>query len=163
DQRGLGTAELAPATGFRHHVPMSDDAPEEVVRGEEDQVSAAVSVRADDVVLAGGHVFLVAREDDEPVRGAQAGAGSDGTEVRVGEVVGAKVICLDPFQEGEVVALPMRRRSSMEEGATEPGRALVPAGVPRVAVTVAVRVAEVVGLPGLSRDDDGDLVDAQGS
>ena len=51
----------------------------------------------------------------------------------------------------------------MKEGSAEPRCALVPAGVPGVTVAVAVAVAEVVGLPGLRRDDDGNVVDSEHS
>jgi hypothetical protein len=55
DQRGLGAPELAPAPRLGHQVSVPEDAPEEIVRGEEDQVPTAVSVAGDHVVLARGH------------------------------------------------------------------------------------------------------------
>ena len=47
------------------------DAPEEVVRGQEDEPAAEVAVALDEVVEAPRDVLGVAREDDQVVRGAQ--------------------------------------------------------------------------------------------
>src|SRR4029450_12879040 len=103
----------------------------------------------------------MARVDHELVGGAQPGAVLDAAQVGVGEVVRPMTGCARPLEKRQVVALEVRRRASVQEGPSEPPPALVPACVPRVAATVAVGIAEVVGLPGLGRDDDGDRLGAE--
>ncbi len=71
DERGFGTTEVPPAAGFHDDV-RPFDAPEEVVRGEEHQVSAEVAVPLDEIVFTRGHVLVVPGEDDQVVRPASA-------------------------------------------------------------------------------------------
>jgi hypothetical protein len=72
--------------------------PEEVVRGEEHEAAAEIAIPLDDVVAALGDVLLVAREDDQVVRGAQPVARSRPLEVVVGEAIDPLA---RPVQPGE--------------------------------------------------------------
>ena len=62
------------------------------------------------------------------------------------------------MQEREVVAAEVVRHAAVEVRASEPGGVTLPVGVPGVALPVSVVVAEVVGLPGHRRQDDGDAM-----
>ena len=116
----------------------------------------SVPVALDDVVLVLGHVLGMAREDDEVVRLGQLVA----ARVRLEVVVGQEVDVLPgPVQPRDKIEIPVAepvRDAEVEERPREvdrPGRA---ADVPAVAPAVAVRVPEVVRLPRVRREDDGD-------
>jgi hypothetical protein len=64
-------------------------------------------------------------------------------------------------QKGQVVTAEVRRLAAREEGAVEPHRAGRAAGVPGVADAVAVLVPEVVCLPRVRGQDDGDPVPSE--
>src|SRR5262249_49771973 len=85
-ETGFGTSQVPPALDPCERVPSSRHVPEEVVRGEEHQVAAAIAVALDRVVLANGDVLVVAWEHDEVVGpGQPVAAGS--VEIAVGKEV----------------------------------------------------------------------------
>ncbi len=161
DQSGFGAAEIAPLRDARHNVILDRDLPEEVVRGEEREVPAQVAVLGDDVVLARRHVLVMAGEDDQRVCVGQRLAVADVAQLRVGQVVDVAVRLGEPADERRVVLLPVRRHPAVEERPDQARLQLLPAGVPRVGLAIAVVVAEVVRLPRLGRHDDGDPVLAE--
>ena len=63
---------------------------------------------------------------------------------------------LEPCEEGEIPVVEAKGDPEVEERPGQIDRVGSPTQVPRVAPTVAVRVREVVGLPGLGREHDGD-------
>ena len=155
DQPRLRPPEVPPLGHAREHRPLLGDAPEEVVRREEHQVAAEVAVPLDRVVLARRHVLAVPGVDDEVVRLRQLVAG-ERFDVRLGKEVDRLLRPVEPVQEPLVVAVEERGNAAVEIRAVK-GRALVRRpGVPRVAPAVAVGVPEVVRLPGVGREDDGD-------
>ena len=155
DEPGFRATQPAPVRHPGDAVSVSPHLPEEVVRREEHQVAAEVAVALDDVVRVLRHVFRVAREDDEVVGRGQLVAGTDGRKVVVGEKVGSPS---GPIQPGDEVEIPVAEpvgHAEVEEGPREAdahGRA---ADIPAVSPAVAVCVPEVVGLPGVRRQDDG--------
>ena len=100
-------------------------------------------------------------EDDQVVRPPQRVAARDALEVVVGEEVDLLVRAAEPGDEAEVPVAEAEGNAEVEERALEvDGRARA-ADVPAVAPAVAVGVEEVVGLPGVRREHDRDLVLAE--
>ena len=95
------------------------DAPEEVVRGEEHQVSAEVTVPLDEIVFTRGHVLVMPGEDDQVVRLGECCGALDLLEVPLREVVRLPARPLEPVEESEVIAKPVRH-SAIEVGPAEP-------------------------------------------
>ena len=132
------------------------DAPEEVVRGEEDEASAEVAVALDDVVGVRGHVLAVAREDDEVVEPRElvaARRASRSSSARMSARAGSsRASGGTGSRSGGSVA---ERR-----GRGRAGRAAREEGLPRTSVppAVAVRVVQVVRLPGVRRQDGRDAL-----
>ena len=153
----LGPADGPPLRVTPQDVAILGDLPEEVVRGEEDQPPAEVAEALDHVVGVLGHVLAVAREDDEVVLLPELVAAREQLEVVVREDVRVATRLLEPAEEREVVAEETRRHASFAIGPVEHDRRLT-ARVPRVAPPVPVRVVEVVGLPGVRRENDGDAI-----
>jgi hypothetical protein len=118
-------------------------------------VPAEVPVAGDDVVLARRHVFVVTREDDELIGAGERAAGARGLEVGVGEDVDVLARPREPLEEREVVAAEVVRDAAVQERPPEPDGVHRPVRVP------APAVAQVVGLPGQRRQDDGDAVLAE--
>ena len=81
EQGRLGTPEIAPRLRARQDPAALDDAPEEVVRRQEQRGARRVAVLLDDVVLVVGHVLRVAREDDEVVERGQVARRTDRGEI----------------------------------------------------------------------------------
>src|SRR5439155_10367331 len=67
DERRLGPPEVSPLRDPPESTSFSVNAPEEVVRREERQISAAIPVLNDDVVFVRGHVLVVPWKHDEVV------------------------------------------------------------------------------------------------
>ena len=138
DQCRFGTAELAPFPGAREQRALAADVPEEVVRGEEDQVAAEIAIALDEVHLLRRHVFGMAAEDDQVVQPRQRVAAFEHLEIGLRQVVRLLAVLCEPAQKAEVVLPVLRRDASAEEGATETHGALRTLGVPGVTPAVAV-------------------------
>src|SRR5205823_8068911 len=65
---------------------------------------------------------------------------------------------LQPAEERVLVVLVVGRDPAVEVRAAQPKGLVTPVRVPGIADVVAVLVTEVVGLPGLRRQDDGDAM-----
>ena len=154
-RRASGSRGGAPLRAAAHLVPSLLDAPEEVVRGEEDEPAAEVAIALDDVVRVRGHVLAVTGEDDEVVEPAQLVAARERLEIVVREDVGLPAGLLEPAEEREVVAPEAGRDAPVAVRPVEPHRREA-ARVPGVAPAVTVRVVEVVGLPGVRRKNRSD-------
>src|SRR5919109_1268636 len=161
DERRLRPPELAPARRPHDRAPAPGDAPVEVVRREEHQVAAEVTELAHEPVHVTGHVLLVPGEDDQRGEGRTLPAAPEPVEVGVGEVVRWVVPPRGPVQEVLVVLGEVGRDPAVEEGPVEADpqrdRSRLRSDVPRVAPAVAVRVLEVVGLPRVRGEHDGDV------
>jgi hypothetical protein len=140
----------------RQRLALAHDAPVEVVGGEEHQVAAEVPVRADHLVDMVRHVLLMAGEHDQVVGASERGGAAHPLEVVVGEEVGLQLVDPEPADEPEVVGAEVGRDAVVEVRAGEHEGAVAATRVPGIAVPVAVAVPEVVGLPRVGRQDDGD-------
>ena len=116
EERGLGAPELAPLGDPGHHAVLEVDAPEEVVRREEDEAAAAVAEALDRVVLGGRHVLVVAGEDERVVGPAERRRVADGVELGLGQDVDLLARPAQPVQEVEVVAPEVGRDAAVRKG-----------------------------------------------
>ena len=162
DERRLRPSLVAPQPDLAHAVPVDVDVPEHVVRGKEGEVAAEVAETRNHVELVRGHVLLVAREHDQVVTASELVAARDPPDVLVAQVVDLLPGLLKPREEREVPVVKSERDSEVEERPSQVDRVGQAAHVPRVAPAVPVRVREVVGLPGLRREHDGDPRAAEG-
>ena len=160
DQGSLGPAEVTPLAGAAQQLAGALDAPEEVVGRQEQQVAAAVAKAGDGGQLAVGDVLVVAREDDQVVGRGEACRGR-GLQLVIGDRVHRDAVLDQPLLERHVVAAEERRDATPQERARQIDGGRWPARVPGVTPAVAVGVVEVVGLPRVGRDHDGDPVLAQ--
>src|SRR2546421_122566 len=158
DQGGLGPAELAPLPAAAQERPFAPDLPREVVRREEHEPPAEIAEAPDYVVGVRRHVLLMLRKDDQVVGPAQGVAGADAGEVVVGEPVHLLARPAQPRDERQVpIAEAVREASArIRPAQVDPGDRA--AHLPGVTPAVAVLVGEVVRLPGVGREDDGDPV-----
>src|SRR5439155_9779516 len=108
DDTCLGAAEMPPLADPPHLVPVKDDFPEEIVRGEEHQVSAQVAVALDQVVLVRGRVLLVTGKDDQVVTPREEVAVRDMLEIEVREDVHVSAGAEPPDDRGLEIAEPKR-------------------------------------------------------
>ena len=150
-----GRPSVPPEHDLRQELPVTAHFPEEVVRREEHEVAAAVAVALDDVVGVLGHVLGVAGEDDEVVgarraRPRWANASRSSSE--------RKSTCFPVrFSQAMKSRSQSRKRNGTPKSRNGPREVDAPsrvADVPAVAPAVAVRVPEVVGLPGVRREHD---------
>ena len=109
--------------------------------------------RCDDVVGVLGDVLGVAGEDDQVVEPSQLVAARKELEVVLREEVGCLSGLADELEERHVRAPEPGRRAALAVGPVQADRR-VAARVPGVAPAVAVRVVEVVRLPGVRRHHD---------
>jgi hypothetical protein len=147
DDARLRPSERTPRLPSRE--PRTDpvDAAVEVVRCEEGEVAAEISVALDHVVGVRRDVLLVAREDDEFVALRELRAARDRVEIVVGEEVRAEPMSVEPCDEVEVPVVEAKRNPEVEIRPLKVD-APVPGGdVPRVAPAVSVVVFEVVCRP----------------
>jgi hypothetical protein len=99
----------------------------------------------------------MAGKDDEVVRVRQLVAGREGLEVVVGQEVHVLPGAVQPGDEVEIPVAEAERDAEVEERPLEVDVSRGAADVPAVAPAVAVLVPEVVRLPGVRREDDGDV------
>ena len=156
DERRLRPSELPPELHSRQPLSVATHLPEEVVRREEEEIAAQVAIALDDVVRVRRDVLGVAREDDEVVRRCQPIAARERRDVVVREEVD---LLPGPVQPGDEVEVPVPepvRDAEVEKRARKVDASCRAAHVPAVAPAVAVLVPEVVGLPGVRGEHDGD-------
>jgi hypothetical protein len=112
DDARLRPSERTPRLPSRE--PRTDpvDAAVEVVRCEEGEVAAEISVALDHVVGVRRDVLLVAREDDEFVALRELRAARDRVEIVVGEEVRAEPMSVEPCDEVEVPVVPTSRTTA---------------------------------------------------
>src|SRR6185503_10653318 len=103
DEARLRAAERAPEPDAAQLAAPALDLPEEVVRGEKEEVAAEVAVALDDVVRVLGHVLGVSWEDDEVVQLPHPVAARDALEVVVREHVRLALRQAEPAHERAVV------------------------------------------------------------
>ena len=161
DNPRLRTAELPPRRPPHERLPDAVDPPVQVVRREECEIPADVAIPLDHVVPVTSHVFLVARKDDEIVVPCELVAARDRAEVVVREEVDRPAGLVQPRDELEIPVVEAKRHPEVEIRARQVDVALAAADVPGVAPAVAVRVGEVVRLPRLRREHDGNPLRAQ--
>src|SRR5205807_5531524 len=156
DEPGLGPAELAPELDFAQPVATEHDLGEEVVRREEGEVAAEVAVALDAVVRVPSDVLLVPGEDDEVVARGQLVPASELLEVVVRQEVDALLRPVQPGDERQVPVAEAVGNAEVEERTPQVDAPDRGAHVPAVAPAVAVCILEVVRLPGVRREHDGD-------
>src|SRR4051794_24930895 len=108
DQRGLGTRDVTPEPAAPEVVLRQHHVTEEVVRGEEREVSTEIAVALHDVVDLLRHVLLVTREDDEVVQLRQVVTRRETLEILVREVVGLPAGVHEKAQEPALVRAVVR-------------------------------------------------------
>src|SRR4051794_2248725 len=158
DQSSLRPRQVPPELDPPDALALPVDAPEEVVRGEECEITAQVAVALNQVVHVPGHVLLVAGEDDQVVAGGEVLAGTDLIEVIVREEVGLATGMHEEAQKAALLRAVVRWLAGSGERPRQEDAAPVLVDVPGVAAPVAVRVEEVVRLPAIGRQDHGDAV-----
>ena len=87
-ERGFGPGVIAPATQTDEGLPLALDASEEVVRGEEHEVPAAIAEALHEVVLLRGDVLVMSGEHQKVVLPRQDVGARDLLEVPLREIVG---------------------------------------------------------------------------
>ena len=119
DQLRLRAAEIAPELDAPDPSILEVDAPEEVVRRQEREVAAEISVALDHVVDVRRDVLLVTREDDRVVARGEVVAARDLLQVLVRDVVAALPGVDEEAQKTALLRAVVRRLAVARERAAE--------------------------------------------
>src|SRR5439155_4870674 len=139
DELRLRLTEIAEMTEAGHASGPNTHPRKEVVRRKERQVAAEITVTRDSREHVLRHVLLVAGEDDKVVQRRETVTIGDCIQILVGIEIGAQTLAGEPVDE----AAEMLREASLQESAPENNRVDAWVGIPRIAISVAVAVAEI--------------------
>src|SRR5204862_8108795 len=153
---------IPPLSDPAHLVPVKDDLPEKIVRGEEHQVAAQIAVPPDQAELVGRHVLLVAGKHDQVVTPREQVGSGDVPEIQVREEI-ELLAGTEPARDRRGAIMEAEGNPVVDVRPADVDGAEGAVDVPAVAPAVALRVGKVVGLPGVGWQNNRDPTDPDGA